>query len=58
VQRGQRLEPQPTFEVGADGRGAVAVPDDLSGADAVLVTREKRGGAAAPSGAPLLRVGL
>ena len=41
--------PQPTFEVGEDGGGAVAVPDDLAGAEAVLVTREPRGGARAPS---------
>lgn len=58
VQRKGALTPEPTFEVGQDGRGAVAVPDDLSGADAVLVTRERRGGSPAPTGAPLLRVGL
>jgi hypothetical protein len=58
VQRDGAVTPEPTFEVGEDGRGAVAVPDDLSGADAVLVTREKRGGSAAPTGAPLLRVDL
>ena len=58
VQRKGALTPEPTFEVGRDGRGAVAVPDDLSDADAVLVTRERRGGSPAPTGAPLLRVGL
>jgi hypothetical protein len=58
VQRGKVLTPEPTFDVGRDGRGAVAVPDDLSGADAVLVTRERLGGARVPSGAPLLRVAL
>ena len=58
VQRGRAMTPEPTFEVGEDGRGAVAVPDDLSDADAVLVTREKRGGSPAPTSAPLLRVGL
>ena len=40
------IVPQPTFEVGADGGGAVAVPEDVSGAKAVLVTREPRGGVA------------
>ena len=40
--------PQPTFEVGPDGSGAVAVPEDLSDAQAVLVTREARGGATRP----------
>jgi Anti-sigma-K factor rskA/Putative zinc-finger len=58
VQRDGTILPQPTFEVRADGGGAVAVPDDLSGADAVLVTREARGGARAPSERPLIRVPL
>jgi anti-sigma factor RsiW len=58
VQRDGTVVPQPTFEVGADGGGAVAVPDDLSGAEAVLVTREARGGARAPSERPLIRVPL
>jgi hypothetical protein len=58
VQRDGTVVPQPTFEVGADGGGAVAVPDDLSGAQAILVTREARGGARAPSERPLIRVML
>jgi anti-sigma factor RsiW len=58
VQRDGMVRPQPTFEVRADGGGAVAVPDDLSGAEAVLVTREARGGARAPSEQPLIRVPL
>jgi anti-sigma factor RsiW len=58
VQRDGTVVPQPTFEVGADGGGAVAVPDDLSDAEAVLVTREARGGARAPSESPVLRVPL
>jgi anti-sigma factor RsiW len=58
VQRDGTVVPQPTFEVGADGGGAVAVPEDLSGAQAVLVTREARGGARAPSEQPLIRVPL
>jgi Anti-sigma-K factor rskA/Putative zinc-finger len=58
VQRDGMVKPQPTFEVGADGGGAVAVPEDLSGAQAVLVTREARGGARAPSEQPLIRVPL
>jgi anti-sigma-K factor RskA/putative zinc finger protein len=58
VQRDGAVVPQPTFEVGADGGGAVAVPDDLSNAEAVLVTREARGGARAPSETPVLRVPL
>jgi Anti-sigma-K factor rskA/Putative zinc-finger len=58
VQRNGTVVPQPTFEVGADGGGAVAVPEDLSGAEAVLVTREARGGARAPSERPLIQVRL
>ena len=58
VQRDGMVMPQPTFEVGADGGGAVAVPDDLSEADAILVTREARGGARAPSESPVIRVPL
>jgi anti-sigma factor RsiW len=58
VQRDGMLIPQPTFEVGEDGGGAVAVPDDLSEAEAVLVTREPRGGSRAPSEQPVIQVPL
>jgi len=58
VQRDGSVVPQPTFDVGDDGGGAVAVPDDLSEAEAVLVTREPRGGSRAPSERPLIRVPL
>jgi anti-sigma-K factor RskA len=58
VQRDGTVVPQPTFEVGEDGGGAAAVPDDLSEADAILVTREPRGGARAPSERPLIEVPL
>ena len=58
VQRDGTVVPQPTFEVGPDGGGAVAVTDDLSGAQAVLVTREPRGGSRAPSEQPILSVPL
>jgi hypothetical protein len=58
VQRNGTVLPQPTFEVGPDGSGAVAVPEDLSDAQAVLVTREPRGGATSPSEQPILSVPL
>jgi anti-sigma-K factor RskA len=58
VQRDGMIEPEPTFEVGADGSGVVAVPEDLSDADAVMVTREPRGGSGAPSEQPILTVTL
>jgi anti-sigma factor RsiW len=58
VQRDGAIIPQPTFEVGKNGAGAVAVPEDLSDAQAVMVTREARGGAQAPSEQPILTVPL
>ena len=58
VQRDGTVVPQPTFEVGADGRGVVAVPEDLSDADAVMVTREPSGGSRAPSEKPIVTVTL
>jgi anti-sigma-K factor RskA len=58
VERDGMVQPEQTFEVGADGGGAVAVPDDLSDADAVHVTREPRGGSRAPSEQPILTVRL
>jgi anti-sigma factor RsiW len=58
VQRDGSVVPQPTFDVGPDGGGAAAVPDDLSGAEAVLVTREPRGGSRAPSEQPVIQVPL
>jgi Anti-sigma-K factor rskA/Putative zinc-finger len=58
VERDGMIEPQPTFEVGADGGGAGAVPDDLSDAQAVHLTREPRGGSRAPSEDPILTVKL
>ncbi len=58
VARDKTFIPQPTFEVGDTGGGAVAIPDDLTGADQILVTREPRGGARAPGEVPILSVGL
>ena len=58
VQRGETFGPQPTFDVGRDGEGAVAVPDDLSEAKAVLVTREQRPGSDSPSEPPIINVPL
>ena len=58
VARDGTFVPQPTFEVGESGGGAVAIPDDLSDAQSILVTREPRGGARAPGEVPILAVGL
>ena len=58
VQRDGTIVPQPTFEVGDTGGGAVAIPEDLSDVEQVLVTRERRGGARAPGEKPILAVRL
>jgi anti-sigma-K factor RskA len=58
VQRGGEVTPQPTFAPGPNGVGEVALPADLHGAKAVLVTREPPGGSRAPSEAPVLEVRL
>jgi hypothetical protein len=54
VQRDGTIVPQPTFEVQDDGGGAVAIPEDVSDAEAVMVTRERRGGARAPGEEPIV----
>jgi hypothetical protein len=42
------------FDASAGGRATVAVPGNLHGAQAVLVTAERRGGARVPTMAPLI----
>jgi hypothetical protein len=56
LQRGKEIMPGPTFLPRRDGSGAAAVPEAVDNADAVMVTREKLGGAAAPSEDPILTV--
>ena len=58
MQRDGEVISQSLFTVGEDGEAAAAVADDLEGADAVLVTRERAGGAKAPSEKPILSVRL
>lgn len=58
VQRGGKVVPQPTFDVTRDGSGAAAVPEDLSDAEAILVTREQRSGSEAPTEQPIITVPL
>jgi len=58
IQHGEKVSPAPTFVSDRDGSGSVALPEDLSGADAVLVTRERRGGARVPGEMPVMRVDL
>jgi anti-sigma factor RsiW len=54
LKRGDQLQPGPLFNVDARGTGAGAIPDDLEGVSAVLVTRERTGGAVTPSEAPII----
>jgi anti-sigma-K factor RskA len=58
LQRDGRVTSQALFAVGADGRGAAAVPSSVAGARAVMVTREPRGGSPAPTEPPVLTVPL
>jgi hypothetical protein len=44
--------------LGDDGTAEAAVPGPLEGADAVLVTREPRGGSRRPTSAPILEAAL
>ena len=57
LQHGDRMVPARTFEIGAGGRGAVALPD-VGEADGVYVTREASGGAQVPSEEPIVSVPL
>jgi Anti-sigma-K factor rskA/Putative zinc-finger len=58
VERDGEIVPQSTFDVNRNGSSATAVTEDLSDATSVMVTREARGGARAPSEPPVLRVRL
>jgi anti-sigma-K factor RskA len=58
VQRADVMEPRSTFVLSADGSAEAAVPGPLNGADAVLVTREPRGGSQQPTTEPLLEAPL
>lgn len=54
LKRGDQLQPGPLFNVDSQGNGAGAIPGDLSGVSAVLVTREPTGGAQRPSEVPII----
>jgi anti-sigma-K factor RskA len=55
LQRGGQVEPGPLFSVDRNGNGVGAVPGSLDGVTAVLVTRERAGGAQQPTEAPVVR---
>jgi anti-sigma-K factor RskA len=58
VQRHGNLEPSSLFVPRADHSADAAVPSGLDGADAVLVTKEPRGGSQQPTSSPVLTVQL
>jgi anti-sigma factor RsiW len=58
VQRAGVMEPRNTFVLGMDGTAEAAIPGPLDGGEAVLVTREPRGGSAQPTTRPLLSAPL
>jgi hypothetical protein len=58
VQRDGSLEPSSLFVPRRDHSADAAVPDDLNGADAVLVTAEPQGGSSQPTSDPILSVKL
>ena len=56
LKRSGQPMPVSLFNVTTDGSGAAAIPQDLHEGDFVLVTREKPGGARAPTEAPVIKV--
>ena len=58
IERDGEILPQPTGGVAPDGRVVVALTGDVSGASAVMVTREPAGGSKSPSEQPIMRASL
>jgi anti-sigma-K factor RskA len=58
VQRDGRMVPSSLFDARPNGSASATIPQDLEGAEAVLVTVEPRGGSVEPSSAPLVDVPL
>ena len=58
VQRDGKLEPSSLFVPRRDRSAEAAVPEGLNGADAVLITREPRGGSRQPTSSPVVSVQL
>ena len=54
VQRGGEVVPVSIFSVDSKGSGAAAIAESLDDVSAVMVTREDRGGAMAPTEVPVL----
>jgi anti-sigma-K factor RskA len=58
IQRDGQMEPGSLFVPHRNGTAEAAIPHSLDGAEAVLVTREPRGGSAQPTSDPVLEVRL
>jgi hypothetical protein len=56
LKRDGEIVPGTVFSVRSDGTGAAAIPQGVKGVRQVMVTRERAGGARAPSEKPLLTV--
>jgi hypothetical protein len=56
LRRGDEIVPSTLFTVRSDGTGAAGIPDDLDDVGEVMVTRERAGGAAAPTERPVVQV--
>jgi anti-sigma-K factor RskA len=58
IKRGTRVTPSSLFTVDSEGNGTAAIPEDVHDADAVMVTREREGGARTPSEPPVMTVSV
>jgi anti-sigma-K factor RskA len=58
VQKGNRIEPSSLFDVRRDGSASTSIPDQLSGAEVVMVSLEPQGGSRQPTSKPLVSVEL
>lgn len=57
-ENGTQIEPSSLFVVDRRGRGTVAIPDELEGIEAVMVSTEPAGGSDKPTTEPVLRASL
>jgi anti-sigma factor RsiW len=58
VQKGNRIEPSSLFDVRRDGSASTSIPEQLEGADMVMVSLEPQGGSRQPTSKPLVTVEL
>lgn len=58
VQRGSRIMPSSLFEARGNGTASTAIPHQLDGARAVMVTVEPRGGSMHPSSSPIVSIAM